>query len=1151
MNSEFTEEYEYAGLGSARSSGQQNDRDNYSSDDGDAHNSSDDDECNIDFLPSKKRKDNSSQIYGVFGDSSDDDSHHRQRGSSKKLRSSRTRRGAIPWKNKPEEASANTDLQSTFVKSSKASIEGNSENQIDGDDGVDGTLDTNAAKQNGENFIKTKEETEEEEQRKREQRSANEKFLSLLQRGKKSRKRSFAGASLSGSESTSTHASSRLENEASMPTSSGSNDRVQGGLGFKRSQSPTAEESSFNGGGGFQGGLGFKSQSLSNDDTGSGYVKSPGDASSTAANGGESSGGLGFQRSQNMNGDRSDNDVPTLSSFFQSSSKMASFIGGSSQDREKAPAPTEPIKRDPNLGKWEKHTKGIGMKLLAKMGYKGSGGLGAKRLKKKPSLDVQPDGTTVQKEEITVEEKKGISRPVEVVVRPDNLGLGFGKFKEATHLKVNRRIEAEVRGVDWEKKEAEERKKKEKEENARIQREMGIKSSALPATSSLLQNSNWRKGAKTRKKKEKERIRVVSYQDIIGNSGTDGVDTTSPKQDLVVDMRGPSSAHALSTPIEHREILLGDELLHNITFILNTHENKLHSSNHFVISSRRKAESLESEVNVVKRKREEVQKRIAKLQQVGSLIERIDMLNNSTIDADCAESIQSLETLVSSLGESFSAEEKKSLQYYTVLLPSLIGPIIEATLKEWDPMLSTFHESKSLLDQVTNACFKMIADVDEASQIAFFKVVYDTHIIPKTKKAFLLKWDPTSDVEQGLNLYESVLQASSNVKYTTKIKPVEESSNSVFSAPSSCDDPMDLSSMVQDRIMFDIVYPKLSRALINWKYDKKYTLQAWVLPWLPHLDYRSMLAKILPDLKRKVTASLLHISKSMPDDQYFNESCKMLEPWTKVFNKQSIENITSECITPRLGRYLSKITFSRKVSEQRWDQLDTLFHMYNLGLMSPSELLSLVEGEVAIPLASTLHKWLKSEEIQTKDATLVYFTWKHRFFNPTNTTKPLLHRLPKHWLTLQEDATICRIFYGYLLMINAVSNKKSSLFDDLKPAPTHSINFRVVQARRAKECRLQEEEAELRGNADSVHIEAKPQISVQSQGGATFKEVVEDFANHQGIPFHPKVGSNSLKDGKTIFMFGGVQVFLDSNVIFASQGEEWKPTSLSDLMSLA
>ena len=100
--------------------------------------------------------------------------------------------------------------------------------------------------------------------------------------------------------------------------------------------------------------------------------------------------------------------------------------------------------KDPNLGSWEKHTRGIGMKLLAKMGYKGTGGLGSKRLKKRMVVDEKSG----EKIEVEAPAKKGISRPVEVVVRPSNLGLGYGNFKEATKLKTNQQIEAEVRGID-------------------------------------------------------------------------------------------------------------------------------------------------------------------------------------------------------------------------------------------------------------------------------------------------------------------------------------------------------------------------------------------------------------------------------------------------------------------------------------------------------------------------------------------------------------------------------------------------------------------------------------------------------------------------------------------------------------------------------
>ena len=131
--------------------------------------------------------------------------------------------------------------------------------------------------------------------------------------------------------------------------------------------------------------------------------------------------------------------------------------------------------------------------------------------------------------------------------------------------------------------------------------------------------------------------------------------------------------------------------------------------------------------------------------------------------------------------------------------------------------------------------------------------------------------------------------------------------------------------------------------------------------------------------------------------------------------------------------------------------------------------------------------------------------------------------------------------------------KDKSNWEDLQPPSPTMINYKTVQARRAKEERLTEEENILKGTFKTSEGSTRKHTLPRQSGTATFRDVVEDFANHNNVSFYPKIGPNNTKEGKSIFMFGDAQIYLENNVAFFldSEKDEWMPTALTSLLQFS
>lgn len=281
-----------------------------------------------------------------------------------------------------------------------------------------------------------------------------------------------------------------------------------------------------------------------------------------------------------------------------------------------------------DVGGFEKYTKGIGMKLLEKMGYKG-GGLG--------------------------KNAQGIVAPIEAKLRPRNMGMGFNEFKETEKLPPALKEFEEKKGS------------------------VGVSENVGRAKERL-----WSKQARKKKKDEEE---YVTAEELLARKAEQGFSEVVQK---VYDMRGPqvrvlTNLDNLNAEEKAREADVPmSELQYNVRLVVDLAELEIEKIDRDLRHEKEAMERLSMEKEKFVAEAERQKKQLDCMEEILSVLDRLGEDNSTgtlTLDtlAECFDDLRNK-----------FAEDFK-LCNLSCIACSYALPLFIRVFQGWDPLQNPYH----------------------------------------------------------------------------------------------------------------------------------------------------------------------------------------------------------------------------------------------------------------------------------------------------------------------------------------------------------------------------------------------------------------------------------------------------------------------------
>jgi tuftelin-interacting protein 11 len=491
------------------------------------------------------------------------------------------------------------------------------------------------------------------------------------------------------------------------------------------------------------------------------------------------------------------------------------------------------------------------------------------------------------------------------------------------------------------------------------------------------------------------------------------------------------------------------------------------------------------------RERDEAERRRVKIsadaQSLRAALALVRQLEGVAADAS---SLEAFEAVVGKMEQSAQEVEQFGLDEALV---GAIAATFKREMQDWQPL----EDPKRLTKQLRR--WRRVLRIESAEQ----KREVDAY--GNERKA------PSNDAARSMRPYEVLL-------WTLWMPPVRSALNNTWRPSSSSGHtsaaaialleawtPL-LPRFIYDNLLDQLLLPKLRAAVAEWEPRSKTPLSTIIFPWLPVLGDR--MTEVMEDARRRLRSSLKswRASDGVPAD---------LSRWQDVYASKDWEAMLLSLVLPKLSAHLKSL----RINPAAQDLAPFVAVMQWRTLLRPLNLSRLFEADFFPAWLSTLHLWLTQPGVDFDEVAQWYSFWRAQF--PA------------------EVAALPGVKQGFargLDLVNQAMEAPNAAARTRLPKPDTTPLSRAAFA--------------------AASAPAPPPAAAAQSEAVSFRRIVEEAAAAADLLVLPLDKSHPT-NGLPLFRIargmdkGGVVFYLDDDVVWSREGEDWEPLALDDLVKKA